>query len=97
MNLLTKLRTVVKFHDSQDFDEIKKSFFQDGIAFINGCDEKNLLKLANLMGTIVKPRNEKATGTGVSNIRFAPGLEGKGYSSEGKKEFTHLKPTRIYF
>jgi len=94
---LTWLQTVLKFHDSQDFNEIKKRYFQDGVAFINRCDEQNLLKLANFMGTIVRPRNEKATGTRVSNIRYAPSLEGKGYSSEGKQQLSHLQPASVIF
>ena len=43
--------------------------------------------MSEQLGAIAKPRNEVGAGTGVSNIRFAPDLAGKGYSSEGESLF----------
>ena len=71
------------FHPIKDLSAIRQTFDRDGAVFINGCDEQSLVTLGKQLGRIVKPRNEVGSGTGVSNIRFAPGLEGKGYSSEG--------------
>ncbi|KAL8733198.1 MAG: hypothetical protein Q9166_002215 [cf. Caloplaca sp. 2 TL-2023] len=62
---------------------LEETFDKDGAVFIDGCDEQGLITLAKQLGRIAKPRNEVGSGTGVSNIRFAPGLIGKGYSSEG--------------
>lgn len=39
--------------------------------------------LAHQLGQVVRPRNEATPGSGVSRIRFASDLIGKGYSSEG--------------
>lgn len=72
-----------QFHHIKDVDSIRDTFNDQGAVFINGCDEQSLIILAKHLGRIAKPRNEVGTGTGVSNIRCAPGLEGKGYSSEG--------------
>ncbi len=71
------------FHHIKDVDSIRHTFDDRGAVFINGCDEQGLVILAKQLGRIAKPRNEVGTGTGVSNIRCAPGLKGKGYSSEG--------------
>ncbi|KAJ7662804.1 hypothetical protein DFH06DRAFT_1268739 [Mycena polygramma] len=73
---------VPAFHDLDDLDTIRKTFYKDGIAYVRDVDEAKLVALGNQLGSIVKPRNETCKGTGVSNIRFAPGLEGKGYSSQ---------------
>ncbi|KAJ6473384.1 hypothetical protein C8R47DRAFT_1187546 [Mycena vitilis] len=70
------------FHDLDDLDAIRRTFYRDGIAYVQGVDEASLVALGNHFGSIVKPRNEAGKGTGVSNIRFAPGLVGKGYSSQ---------------
>ncbi|KAL8784872.1 MAG: hypothetical protein Q9195_008865 [Heterodermia aff. obscurata] len=74
--------TEPSFHSVKDLSAIRQTFDRDGAVFINGCDEQSLITLAKQLGQIVKPRNEVGSGTGVSNIRFAPRLEGKGYSSE---------------
>ncbi|KAJ6492030.1 hypothetical protein C8R45DRAFT_1073427 [Mycena sanguinolenta] len=73
---------VPTFHDVDDLDKIQKAFYKDGIAYVQGVDEAKLVALGNYFGSIIKPRNETGNGTGISNIRFAPGLEGKGYSSQ---------------
>jgi hypothetical protein len=39
--------------------------------------------LGNQLREIVRPRNEKTHGSGISHIRFAPDLTGKGHNSEG--------------
>ncbi|KAL4920936.1 hypothetical protein BDW62DRAFT_220372 [Aspergillus aurantiobrunneus] len=70
------------FYPASEFQKILEAFHNDGIAFIEGCDEDRLGQLASQFGEIVKPRNEKTNGTGISNIRFAPTLVGKGYSAE---------------
>lgn len=72
-----------QFHHINDVESIRDTFNDQGAVFINECDEQSLITLAKQLGRIAKPRNEVGTGTGVSNIRCAPGLEGKGYSSEG--------------
>ncbi|KAJ7864918.1 hypothetical protein B0H13DRAFT_1898874 [Mycena leptocephala] len=73
---------VPTFHNLHDLDKIQKTFYKDGIAYVDGVDETKLIALGNHFGSIAKPRNETVNGTGMSNIRFAPGLEGKGYSSQ---------------
>ena len=72
------------FYNIDDLSGISHAFCRDGLVFVDGCNEESLVKLGGHFGQIVKPRNETSTGTGVSNIRAAPGLVGKGYSSEGK-------------
>lgn len=72
------------FHHPSNIEAIKEDFYSKGIAFIEGCDEKALAELARKFGSIVKPRNESTSCSGISNIRFAPSLVGKGYSSEGE-------------
>jgi len=73
------------FHsrNSSNVDSIRETYAEQGAVFIHGCDEQSLIILAEQLGRVAKPRNEVGTGTGVSNIRCAPGLKGKGYSSEG--------------
>ncbi|KAI5794984.1 hypothetical protein EDC01DRAFT_721925 [Geopyxis carbonaria] len=71
-----------EFHDRHDTKAIRKTFLEKGIVFLQGCDEQKLVELTRRLGRIVKPRNEVSAGTGVTNIRCAPALEGKGYSSE---------------
>ena len=51
---------------------------------MNDCDEAALIRVSRQLGRVVKPRNEVGDGAGISNIRFAPGMVGKGYSDEGK-------------
>ncbi|KAL2852256.1 hypothetical protein BJX68DRAFT_275060 [Aspergillus pseudodeflectus] len=70
-----------KFHRPTSLEAIQEDFYNKGVAFIEGCDEESLTKLAHQFGDIVRPRNE-VNGAGISNIRFAPSLAGKGYSSE---------------
>ncbi|KAF2752732.1 putative haloacid dehalogenase-like hydrolase [Pseudovirgaria hyperparasitica] len=70
------------FHDTLDLDGIRKAFYRDGMVFLQNCDEDKLVALGENLGTIARPRNELAGGRGVSNIRCAPGLEGKGYSNQ---------------
>ncbi|KAI9039362.1 putative haloacid dehalogenase-like hydrolase [Aspergillus affinis] len=71
-----------EFHTPSDIDGVRQDLFTKGIAFIEGCDEDSLVDVANQLGEINRPRNEKLHGSGVSHIRFAPNLTGKGYSSE---------------
>jgi hypothetical protein len=71
-----------KFNDAQDLHAIREQFYRDGVAFFENCDEESLIGISKTLRETVRPRNETASGTGISNIRFAPGLEGKGYSSE---------------
>ncbi|PWY88065.1 Clavaminate synthase-like protein [Aspergillus sclerotioniger CBS 115572] len=73
---------VPTFHAPSDINAIRESVYTNGIAFVGGCDEDSLVTLANHLGQVVRPRNEKTPGSGVSNIRFASNLVGKGYSSE---------------
>ncbi|RDW72324.1 uncharacterized protein DSM5745_07496 [Aspergillus mulundensis] len=70
------------FHLPSDLQGIQEDFYEHGIAFLKDCDEVKLGQLANQLGEVVRPRNEKTSGTGISNIRYDPSLEGKGYSSE---------------
>ncbi|KAJ0416569.1 hypothetical protein BJY00DRAFT_326198 [Aspergillus carlsbadensis] len=70
-----------KFHLPTSLESIQEDFYNKGIAFVEQCNEESLTKLAHQLGDIVRPRNE-ANGAGISNIRFAPSLAGKGYSSE---------------
>ncbi|KAL5343447.1 hypothetical protein BJX70DRAFT_354189 [Aspergillus crustosus] len=70
------------FHPPCDLLGIQEDFFNRGIAFLEGFDETSLSKLASQFGDIIRPRHEKTSGTGISNIRFEPSLVGKGYSSE---------------
>ncbi|KAL3485245.1 hypothetical protein BJX62DRAFT_243159 [Aspergillus germanicus] len=70
-----------KFHPPTNLEAIQKDFYNKGVAFIEGCNEESLTKLAHQFGDIVRPRNE-VNGAGISNIRFAPSLAGKGYSSD---------------
>ena len=71
------------FRLPSDLQGIQEDFYEHGIAFLKECNEAKLSKLASQLGKIVRPRNEKISGTGISNIRFEPSLVGKGYSSEG--------------
>ncbi|KAL9024425.1 MAG: hypothetical protein Q9196_006526 [Gyalolechia fulgens] len=72
------------FHNADEVETIRKAFADDGCVFVDGCGGSlPLLRLSAQLGRIVKPRNEVSAGSGVSNIRCAPDLEGKGYSSEG--------------
>lgn len=71
------------FYLPSDVEGIRKAILTDGIAFVEKCDETLLVSLANEFGEIVRPRNERIEGSGISHIRFAPNLAGKGYSSEG--------------
>lgn len=68
-----------------DIDGVRQDLFTKGIAFVEECDETSLVHLGNQLGEIVRPRNEKTHGSGISHIRFAPDLTGKGYSSEGEQ------------
>ncbi|KAL4881021.1 HAD-like domain-containing protein [Aspergillus karnatakaensis] len=70
------------FHPPSDLLGIQEDFYNRGIAFLDGFDEDSLSQLASKFGDVIRPRNEKTSGTGISNIRFAPSLAGKGYSSE---------------
>ncbi|KAL4952344.1 HAD-like domain-containing protein [Aspergillus filifer] len=70
------------FHTPSDLQGIKEEFFDKGITFLDGFDEQTLSQLASQFGQVVRPRNEKTSGSGISNIRFDPSLVGKGYSSE---------------
>ncbi|KAL5043522.1 hypothetical protein BDW71DRAFT_216254 [Aspergillus fruticulosus] len=70
------------FRLPSDLQGIQEDFYEHGIAFLKECDEAKLSKLASQLGEVVRPRNEKVSGTGISNIRFEPSLVGKGYSSE---------------
>lgn len=79
------------FHHISDIDDIRKTYDQDGAVFLDGCDEENMVILAKQLGRVAKPRNEVVAGTGVSNIRYAPGLIGKGYSSEGWSIYTPIE------
>ncbi|KAL3468542.1 hypothetical protein BJX64DRAFT_246192 [Aspergillus heterothallicus] len=72
-----------KFYLPTDDEAIRKEFFDKGIAFIKGCNEAGLRRLAHQLGDIVRPRNEQINGSGISHIRCAPSLAGKGYSSQG--------------
>lgn len=72
-----------KFQQASDIDQIREAFYEDGVTFVDDCDEDTLVKLGESFGTVAKPRNEVTGGKGVSNIRCAPGLEGKGYSNQG--------------
>lgn len=73
------------FYDIHDIEGIRTELARNGCAFAEGCDgQLALARLSEQLGVIAKPRNEVGAGTGVSNIRFAPDLTGKGYSSEGK-------------
>lgn len=81
--LKTDVLLAPQFHHIKDVDSIRETFAEQGAVFIHGCDEQSLIILAEQLGRVAKPRNEVGTGTGVSNIRCAPGLKGKGYSSEG--------------
>ncbi|KAL4808821.1 HAD-like domain-containing protein [Aspergillus unguis] len=69
------------FHPATDIQAIVQDFYTKGIAFIKGCNEMTLADLAGQFGIIVRPRHEKLSGTGISHIRFAPALIGKGYSN----------------
>ncbi|GAQ06886.1 hypothetical protein ALT_4207 [Aspergillus lentulus] len=71
-----------EFHLASDIDGVRQDLFTKGIAFVEECDETSLVHLGNQLGEIVRPRNEKTHGSGISHIRFAPDLTGKGYSSE---------------
>ncbi|PKX98638.1 putative haloacid dehalogenase-like hydrolase [Aspergillus novofumigatus IBT 16806] len=71
-----------EFHLPSDIDGVRQDLFTKGIAFVEECDETSIVHLGNQLGEIVRPRNEKAHGSGISHIRFAPNLTGKGYSSE---------------
>ncbi|PWY72697.1 Clavaminate synthase-like protein [Aspergillus eucalypticola CBS 122712] len=73
---------VPTFYDPSDIESIRASVFNNGIAFVEGCEEEALVGLARQLGQIVRPRNEETPGSGVSRIRFASDLVGKGYSSE---------------
>ncbi|KAL4926815.1 HAD-like domain-containing protein [Aspergillus undulatus] len=70
------------FHSPSDIQSIKEEFFEKGLTFLEGFNEETLCQLASQFGDIVRPRNEKTNGSGISNIRFDPSLVGKGYSSE---------------
>ncbi|KAL6237706.1 hypothetical protein BDW75DRAFT_228556 [Aspergillus navahoensis] len=70
------------FRLPSDLQGIQEDFYEHGIAFLKECDEAKLSKLAGQLGEVVRPRNEKISGTGISNIRFEPSLVGKGYSSD---------------
>ncbi|KAL4934976.1 hypothetical protein BDV06DRAFT_141358 [Aspergillus oleicola] len=70
------------FHTPSDLQRIKEEFFEKGVTFLEGFNEKTLAQLASQFGDIVRPRNEKTSGSGISSIRFDPSLVGKGYSSE---------------
>jgi hypothetical protein len=74
--------TEPKFHPPTNLEAVQEDFYNKGVAFIEGCNEESLTKLAHQFGDIVRPRNE-VNGAGISNIRFAPSLAGKGYSSDG--------------
>lgn len=76
-------------------DRVREDLFTKGIAFIEGCDEDSLVEVANQLGEINRPRNEKLNGSGVSHIRFAPNLVGKGYSSEGMSSVLFLSCTKL--
>ncbi|KAI1332430.1 hypothetical protein F5Y16DRAFT_394502 [Xylariaceae sp. FL0255] len=71
-----------EFIDSHDHEAVRKEFLYAGIVLVENCEEQSLIQLAQHLGEPVQPRNETTSGTCVSNIRCAPGLEGKGYSSE---------------
>ena len=71
-----------QFLSISDTAGIWSRFRQDGIVFVEGVTESSLVTLSQKFGRIFKPRND-VSGTGVSNIRYAPGLTGKGYSTEG--------------
>ncbi len=81
--LKTDVLLAPQFHHIKDVDFIRETFAEQGAVFIHGCDEQSLIILAEQLGRVAKPRNEVGTETGVSNIRCAPRLKGKGYSSEG--------------
>ncbi|KAL2868584.1 HAD-like domain-containing protein [Aspergillus lucknowensis] len=61
---------------------IKMELRKNGIAFLSIDDGESLRKLGNEHGVVIRPRNEGPDGSGISNIRFAPSLVGKGYSSD---------------
>lgn len=66
------------FLDFHEFESIRKTFYRDGVVFVDKINEERLVALSESLGSIVKPRNEVAGGRGVSNIRCAPNLIGKG-------------------
>ncbi|KAL4901426.1 hypothetical protein BDW74DRAFT_187666 [Aspergillus multicolor] len=70
------------FRLPSDLLGIQEDFYSNGIAFLKECDGAKLGHLASQLGEVVRPRNEENSGTAISNIRFDPSLEGKGYSSE---------------
>lgn len=79
------------FHDADDIQAIRKALSDDGCVFVDGCGGSlSLVRLSAQLGRIAKPRNEVGAGTGVSNTRYAPGIEGKGYSSDGWHIHTQL-------
>ncbi|KAL4888253.1 Clavaminate synthase-like protein [Aspergillus ambiguus] len=65
-----------------DIEAIRERLFRTGIAFIRDSGIDSLVMLGTNLGTVIRPRNEQHPGTGISNIRYAPSLRGKGYSSE---------------
>ena len=81
--MITNLISVPQFCNIRDIQSIRNSVAEKGYAFIEECDENSMVALAMQLGRIVTPRNESKSGSGVSNIRCAPSLVGKGYSSEG--------------
>ncbi|KAI0191105.1 hypothetical protein F4808DRAFT_444119 [Astrocystis sublimbata] len=71
--------TFIEPHHSQ---EIWETLYRDGVVFIQNCNEESLVHVSKSLGVPVGPRNAKSEGSFVSNIRCAPDLVGKGYSSE---------------
>lgn len=74
-----------------DLATIRREYNETGVVFIRDADEASLVSLSKKLGSIAKPRNEVSGGNGVSNIRCAPDLVGKGYSSQGILNNTHSK------